>query len=212
MTTDSYFETRLTQDPRRDLLWRTLCESYFSRHIKSTDVVLELGAGYCHFINHIRAGERIAVDLWPGVVNYALPPVKTHVGPASDLSFLPSGSLDVVFASNLFEHISQEDLSLTLKEVRRTLRPTGLLIIVQPNYRYAYREYFDDFTHRTVYSHVSLSDFLQANKFKVVRCHAKFLPLTVKSRLPIHPLLIKLYLRSPVKPLAKQMLIRAVPA
>ncbi len=206
---DAYFETRLTPDPRREVLWRTLCESYFSRLIRPTDAVLELGAGYCHFINHIRADRRFALDLWPGVLNYAVAPV---MGSASDLGFLPSASLAVVFASNLFEHLSQDDLALTLKEVRRTLKRSGSLIIVQPNYRYAYREYFDDFTHRTVYSHVSLSDVLEANAFRVVQCEAKFLPLTVKSRFPVHPLLIRFYLWLPIKPLGKQMLIRVTPA
>jgi SAM-dependent methyltransferase len=173
--------------------------------------VLELGAGYCHFINNIQAKERFAVDLWPGVVRCAIPPVKAHVGLASDLGFLPSASLDVVFASNLFEHLSQPQLAATLAEVKRTLKPTGSLMIGQPNFRYAYKEYFDDYTHVAMYSHVSLSDFLEANDFRVVECRGKFLPLTVKSRIPIHQLLIRLYLLSPIKPMAKQMLIRAVP-
>jgi SAM-dependent methyltransferase len=174
--------------------------------------VLELGAGYCHFINNIKAQMRYALDLWPGVTRCAVPPVQAHVGPANDLSFLPSGSLDAVFASNLFEHLSQADLAATLKEVRRALKPTGSLMIVQPNYRYASKEYFDDYTHISVYSHISLTDFLQANAFRVVDCKGRFLPLTVKSRFPVHELLIRLYLWLPMKPLGKQMFIRAVPA
>jgi SAM-dependent methyltransferase len=189
-----------------------LCSSYFSRLIRPTDSVLELGAGYCHFINNIQAKERFAVDLWPEVTRCAVAPVKAHVGSVSDLGFLPSGSIDVVFASNLFEHLSQQELASTLKEVKRTLKPSGSIVIVQPNFRYAYREYFDDYTHVAMYSHVSLSDFLRANDFQVVECQPKFLPLTVKSRFPIHPLLIQLYLWFPIKPLGRQMLIRAVPA
>ena len=51
---------------------------------------------------------------------------------------------------------------------RRKLSPNGSLTILQPNYRYAYREYFDDFTHVSIYSHVSLCDFLMANGFEIV--------------------------------------------
>ena len=40
---------------------------------------------------------------------------------------------------------------------------------------------------------------------------SRFLPLTVKSRLPVSPLLIRAYLASPVKPMGKQMLLRARP-
>ena len=79
--------------------------------------MLELGAGYCHFINNIQAKERFAVDLWPEVTRCAVAPVKAHVGSVSDLGFLPPGSIDVVFASNLFEHLSQQELASTLKEV-----------------------------------------------------------------------------------------------
>jgi hypothetical protein len=73
----------------------------------------------------------------------------------------------------------------------------------------AYREYFDDYTHVSVFSHVSLADFLRVNGFDLLEIRPRFLPLTVKSRLPVLPWLIKAYLASPIKPMAKQMLIRA---
>jgi hypothetical protein len=93
--------------------------------------------------------------------------------------------------------------------LRRKLASGGTLNILQPNYRYAYREYFDDYTHVSVFSHISLTDFLRANGFDVLEISPRFLPLTVKSRLPVSPWLIRAYLASPIKPLAKQMLIRA---
>jgi len=82
---------------------------------------------------------------------------------------------------------------------------------LQPNYRYCAAEYFDDYTHVTIWSHVSLADFLEANGFEVIEVRPRFLPLTVKSRLPVWPLLIGAYLASPVKPLGKQMLLVARP-
>ena len=62
----------------------------------------------------------------------------------------------------------------------------------QPNYRFAYREYFDDYTHVSVHSDRSLSDFLVSNGFRVVDCRARFPPLTVKGKLPVWPFLIRL--------------------
>ena len=99
----------------------------------------------------------------------------------------------------------------TLDSLRFKLSDRGSLAILQPNWRYAYREYFDDYTHVSVYSHVSLADFLRAHGWEVLEVRARFLPLTVKSRLPVIPALIGLYLKSPFKPLGKQMLIRARP-
>jgi len=207
----SYHETRLTYDERRDCLWKTLCESYFQRFIGPEDCVLELGAGYGHFINHIRARRRIAIDAWPGMTAYLKPEIEAHVGTVTDLEMIENESVDFAFASNLFEHLTQEQFSRTLRGLSGKLKRGGTLNILQPNYRFAYREYFDDYTHVAVYSDRSLADFLSANGFEVKECHARFLPLTIKSKMPVSAALIRLYLASPVKPMGKQMLLRAVP-
>lgn len=207
----AYFTTRFTHDRRRDTLWQSLWQHHFSHLISCSDTVLELGTGYGHFINNVRAERRISLDAWEGYVSYLQPGIESYVGNVNDLSFLPPGSIDFVFASNLFEHISQEDLASVLRQLKTALRPKGTLNILQPNYYYAYREYFDDYTHRTVYSHTGLCDFLEANSYRVLECRPRFLPLTVKSRLPISSLLIRLYLLSPWKVMGKQMFIRARP-
>jgi len=173
--------------------------------------VLELGAGYGNFINNIRARRRIAQDQWPEFARHLQPDVEAHVGPVNELSFLEDDSIDFVFASNLFEHITQEEFASVLVQLRRKLKRTGTLTLLQPNYRYAFREYFDDYTHKTVYSHLSICDFLQANAYEVLTVKPRFLPLTLKSRLRVSPSLIRLYLMSPVKPLGKQMLVQARP-
>ena len=98
-----------------------------------------------------------------------------------------------------------------LEALRHKLTARGTLNNVQPNYRYAYREYFDDFDHKSVYSHISLSDFLAASGYEVFIVEPRFMPLSIKSRLPIRPMLIRMWLASPVRPNGKQMLIRARP-
>jgi hypothetical protein len=62
-----------------------------------------------------------------------------------------------------------------------------------------------------VYTHTSLTDFLEAHGYDVIECHPRFLPLTIKSRVPVWRLFIRLYLSSPWKPLGKQMFLRARP-
>jgi len=209
--TDQYFQTRFSADPRRETLWKTLVQYYFQPRIPPNGCVLELGAGYGHFINNVRAQRRIAQDQWPDFAQQLAPGVESHVGPVTDLSFLADSSVDFVFASNLFEHVTQQDFAAVLKQLRRKLTPKGTLTVLQPNYRYAFRDYFDDYTHITPYSHVSICDFLQANSYEVIHCAPRFMPLTLKSRLKVSPLLIRLYLLSPLKPLGKQMLVQARP-
>jgi len=206
---DGYFASRLKADPRRGILWKTLCSSVFQRYVPPDGSVLELGAARADFINNIRARRRVAVDVWPGVVDHVASGVEAHVGPATDLSFLDDGSVDVVFASNLVEHLEIDDVQAMLREVGRVLAVSGRLILVQPNFRTSFKRYFDDYTHVSVWSDVSLADFLRAEGFSVERVESRFLPLTVKSRIPIHPVLIRLYLRSPIKPMAGQMMIIA---
>src|SRR5215475_715834 len=133
-----YFQTRFSEDTRRDVMWETLCRFYFSRLISPTDSVLELGAGYGCFINHVTAKRKIAVDAWDGFVKHLQPGIESRVGDVTDLSFLGPASINFVFASNLFEHITQQELAHVLSELKRILGPNGTLNILQPNYYYSY--------------------------------------------------------------------------
>lgn len=210
--TKGYHETRFQFDARRERLWATLCESYFQKQIAPDACVLELGAGYGHFINNIRCRRKIALDSWPGMPAFLKPDVEGIVSGATDLSAIDNATVDFAFASNLFEHLTQDQLAVTLEQLRHKLKTSGTLNILQPNYRFAYREYFDDYTHVAVYSDLSLVDFLEAHGFRILECHPRFLPLTIKSRFPVFPLLIRAYLGLPFKPMGKQMLIRAIRA
>jgi SAM-dependent methyltransferase len=193
------------------VLWQSLWRFYFSQLIRPDDCVLDLGCGYGNFINAVRAKRRIAIDTWLEFPPLLTPGIEAVVGRVTELGFLAAGTIDFAFASNLFEHLTQADFRVVLEGLRDKLSPRGTLTILQPNYRYAYREYFDDYTHTTVYSHVSLCDFLTANGYEVIEARPRFLPLTVKSRLPVSPLLIRVYLALPFKPWGKQMLVRAKP-
>ena len=206
-----YHDSRLKQDTRRDTVWKALWRYYFSKIVPADGCVLDLGCGYGEFINNVDARRRIGLDLWDGISRHLEPGVEAIVSSVTDLDQVDDGSVDFAFASNLFEHVTQADFAAVLKALRGKLAPGGTLNILQPNYRYAYREYFDDYTHVTVYSHVSLADFLTANDYEVIEVRQRFLPLTVKSKMPVWPPLIGLYLHSPFKPLGKQMFVRARP-
>jgi SAM-dependent methyltransferase len=145
------------------------------------------------------------------MMEHLQPGVEGHICSVTDLGMIEDESVDFAFASNLFEHLTQAQFAQALQALRAKLKKGGTLNILQPNYRFAYREYFDDYTHVTVYSDRSLADFLSVNGFEVKECHPRFLPLTIKSTLPVSPALIRLYLAMPFKPLGKQMLLRAVP-
>jgi Methyltransferase domain len=211
MTAAKYHASRLVPDQRRDVLWESLWRYRFCSMVGASDCVLDLGAGYCNFINTVVARRRIAVDAWDGFPAFLAPGIEHRVGSVSDLDFLDDGAVDFAFASNLFEHLTKDEFSTVLAALRRKLSNSGTLTIVQPNYRYAYREYFDDFDHKSIYSHVSLADYLVANGYEVFQVEPRFMPLSIKGRLPVTPFLIWAWLASPFKPIGKQMLVRARP-
>jgi len=209
--TRGYHDSRLIYDAKRDVVWKALWRYYFCNRIVAESAVLDMGCGYCEFINNVVARERIALDTWPGFEKYLAPGIHALLSPVTDLSGIADGSIDYAFASNLFEHLTQVEASDALAQLRTKLKPDGRLTLLQPNYRYCSREYFDDYTHVTVWSHVSIADFLVAHGFEVIELHPRFLPLTVKSCLPVWPPLIGLYLALPFSPLGKQMLVSARP-
>ena len=209
MTNDLYHNTRFTPDPRRRVLWQALVAGEFQKQIPPDAVVLELGAGYGEFINAVTARRRLAVDQWPGMLAHLDAGVEGLVTPITQLDAVPDGLVDYVFSSNCFEHVSQAELVACLAQLRRKMKPGATLTIVQPNFRYCAREYFDDYTHVAIYTDKGLCDLLAANGFKIVRCVPRFMPFSIKGSLPVHPWLIRLYLMSPFKPFAKQMLISA---
>jgi SAM-dependent methyltransferase len=179
-------------------LWAVLCGDFLQRYVGGGDAVLDLGAGFCEFINHIACAEKYAVDTDEQVRGCAAAGVRVHVGPVHRLDWLGDAALDVVFASNLFEHLPSKDVLLqTLGEVRRVLRPGGRLLVLMPNIRFAYREYWDFLDHHLPLSDRSLSEALVLSGFTVREVRPHFLPYTTKSAAPQWPWLVRLYLRCP---------------
>jgi SAM-dependent methyltransferase len=209
--TDSYYQSRYTPDTDRGVVWPEIVR-FLRPYLAGVSTVLDLGAGYCDFINNVSVPNRIAVDLSPESRAFAAPGVTHITAPADDLSQVPDASLDVVFSSNLLEHLTDSQLSRAMKEIHRTLRSGGLFITMQPNYRLAYKTYFDDPTHQKVFSDVALRNFLLLHHFRIVEAWPRFLPFSLGSRpraIPISPLVVRAYLHSPWKPFAGQMLFVA---
>lgn len=206
----AYFRTRLAPNPHRAAVWKHLC-AYLQRWIPADADVLELGAGWCDFANSIVARRVVAMDLDTTVRRAAAEHVQAEVGDCTDLSRFASDSFDVLFASNLLEHLERPATAQLLAEAARVLRPGGRLILLQPNFRLNPGGYFDDYTHVTIYTDRSLADYLRSQDWRTVRLQPRFLPLTMNSKGSALTFLVPWYLRSPVKPLAGQMLLVATP-
>lgn len=205
-----YFEVCHLPLPHRDRVWQAVARHLERHYIPQNASVLELGAGYCPFINQVRSTEKYAVDQSDIVKKHAATGVRTFVQSCTNLSNLPSAHFDVVFASNLLEHLTLAESAETLRQARNRLKSGGRLILLQPNFAYAYRQYFDDVSHKQIFTHVSLSDFVKINGFSIHAIKPKFLPLSMRGgRVPTQPWMVTFYLNSPFKPFAGQMLLVA---
>ena len=192
-----YFETRLAPTPKRAKTWVHIC-AYLKRFISPN-------------ANHVQAKRVVAMDLDSTVSKAAVGHVEAVVGDCTDLSRFAAGEFDVVFASNLLEHLPRELTESLLAGAARVLSPGGRLIIMQPNFRLNPGGYFDDYTHVAIYTDRSLADYLTSLGWTIEIVMPRFLPLTLKSKASGLTFLVPWYLRSPIKPMAGQMLLVATP-
>jgi SAM-dependent methyltransferase len=178
----------------KEQIWPVLCDLVFQRYVQPTDTVLDLGAGRCEFINSIRAGTKIAVDLNPDLARHARD-ARVIQAPSTNLRAVESGTVDVVFTSNFLEHLPDKPSVLkTLAECHRVLRAGGTVIVLMPNIRYLPGRYWDYFDHHTPLTHLSLVEALTLTGFQIERVVPRFLPYTVKRRGPRSTSLLRLYL------------------
>ena len=205
---NAYHAVHLTQNAARAVLWQALTE-YLAQYVSPQAHVLELGAGYCYWINSVRAARKVAVDLWDELPQHAAADVQPlQIDLTRGLAALGEGKFDVALASNLMEHFEPDVAAKLAGDVFAQLNPGGRFILIQPNFRFAYRHYFDDYTHRAVFTDTSLPMLLAAQGFHIEKVMPKFMPYSLRDgKLPVKPWLIKAYLHSPFKPFAGQMLV-----
>jgi len=182
----------------RNRMWQVLVESYFQKLIPADAAVLDLGAGYGEFINHVRCRERYAMDLNPATAERVAPGVKMIAQDCSAPWPLPAESLDVVFTSNFFEHLpDKQSLRQTIIQAARCLRPGGRLIALGPNIRYVPGAYWDFWDHFLCLTDRSLGEALENNGFRVTRSIPRFLPYSSVGRPEFSPWMIRAYLAAP---------------
>jgi len=192
----------------RQGVWREIVR-YIRRDTGEPSTVIELGSGYCDFINQFPAGRKIAFELNPEMAMFAAPDVELHIENAESIGELALSSADMIFASNFLEHLNKAEHDRLMPKIYRTLKQGGRLILIQPNYSRCAAHYFDDETHQTIFSDENIKEFLEYYGFTVTKLIPGFLPFSMKTRLPKWSFLTRLYLLSPIKPMAAQMYVVA---
>ena len=170
----------------------------FARWIPDDATVLDLGAGRGEFTRAVRAGRKIAVDLNPDLPQF-VGDAEAIVGSATDLATIDDGEVDVVFSSNLLEHLpSQEVVLAALGEAHRVLRPGGRVIVLMPNIAAVGGRFWDYLDHHTPLTDRSLAEALIMSGFEVERVVPRFVPYAVNRKsVPESTFALRVYLSLP---------------
>ena len=182
---------------QKDKIWTILCEDFFNKYLNENDILVDVAAGYCEFINHAKAGRKIAFDLNPDTIHFAEKDVEVYNASVFDLEkYLKDLEADVFFASNFLEHLdSKADILDLFQMLTKKLSPNGRIMVLQPNIRYVKEAYWDFIDHKMPLTDAALTELAEMNGLKVVKCIKKFLPYTTKSAIPKDSWLISLYLK-----------------
>jgi len=185
------------QEGYRQRVWAILAK-YFSRWIPSDSVVLDLGCGYCEFINQIVCASKFGMDLNPEARKRAAPDVHIQEQDCSLPWSIPPATLSTVFTSNFLEHLpTKAHVEATLLHAHDALRKGGLLISMGPNVRCVPGAYWDFFDHYVALTELSMREILIKCGFDVQLCLEKFLPYSM-SKGRTYPLwMLRVYLAVP---------------
>jgi SAM-dependent methyltransferase len=194
-------------------MWSVLVDAFLQRHVPENATIVDVAGGYGEFAAHVRAARKIVLDANPEAQDHAAHGVEVRTADARHLEQQIDllGTVDVVFVSNFFEHLtSAGDFLRVLAGCRALLKPGGRILVLQPNFRYCFREYYDFLDHSLPVTDRSMDEALRASGFVVDELVPRFLPFTTKGR-PASPRLLALYLKLPIlwRFFGAQMFVRA---
>jgi SAM-dependent methyltransferase len=196
-------------------IWSVLVADFFQRYVAANATVLDLGAGYGEFINHVHASRKLAMDLNPKLKERVAPGVEVLLQNCTERWAVPDQSLDVVFTSNFFEHLPDKGaLKRTFAQIHRCLKPGGRLVALGPNIRYLHGAYWDFWDHFLCLTDKSVVEGLETNGFRVLEQVPKFLPYSMVSGPKVPLVAVRAYLKLPLlwRVFGRQFLIVATPS
>jgi ubiquinone/menaquinone biosynthesis C-methylase UbiE len=197
MNISEIYKNRFNDIDGRRKLWQILVQDFFQNFVPKRTSVFELACGYGEFINNIKCQKKYAIDINPVVKKYLNKDIIFFNETATKISIKDS-QIDLIFASNFFEHITKAEIISVIKEAKRVLKPKGRFLILQPNIRFCSKDYWMFFDHITPIDDRALIEVFSGYGFKCRLDIERFLPYTTKSKLPQSDLFVRLYLRLPM--------------
>jgi|SRR3989338_5113609 len=144
---------------------------------------LEAGCGRGEFLNNFK---NLDLDVSGVDISSEAPgfqpeiPIKVCDIENERLPF-PDETFDVIYSKSLIEHFYYPERYM--REAYRILKPGGMLLTLVPDWESNYKTYFDDYTHRTPFTIISLNDIYKIYGFEKIRVF-KFRQLPIVWKYP----------------------------
>lgn len=112
-----------------------------------------------HFL-HVGCGNARKPNVGPGFLTDEWNEIRLDIDPAVrpdilgtmlDMSAVPDGSVDAVFSSHALEHLYAHEVPLALAEMRRVLKPDGIMVSTVPDVQSAAQMIAEDRLFETAY-------------------------------------------------------------
>lgn len=152
--------------------------------VKKDSKILEVGSGRGEFINEFyKCGfdtyavdnSNSTADYFPNI-NFIKLDLEREKLPFDDDTF------DVIFSKSVIEHFYYpENL---MRENFRVLKKGGMIITLTPEWNFIYKSFYEDYSHRTPFTKISLKDLKAIIGFKNIQVESfKQLPILWKKNL-----------------------------
>ena len=146
--------------------------------LEKNQKILELGCGRGDFLNaFVNNGlDGYGVDLFDYCKNFFPNLNFKKVDMVNEKLPYEDNSFDVIFSKSIIEHFYYPEK--VFEEAYRVLKPGGTIITLTPEWQYIYESFYEDFTHRTPFTSVSLGDIQEMSGFKDIKVESfKQLPI-----------------------------------
>tara|TARA_B100000989_G_C19530264_1_gene469255 strand:- start:20 stop:703 length:684 start_codon:yes stop_codon:yes gene_type:complete len=149
---------------------KKLIKYLFNRYqMKKDQKILEIGCGRGEFLNEfINLGlDGYGVDLSDFSEKFFQNLNFKKVDMSNDKLPYEDNFFDIIYSKSFIEHFYYPDK--IFQEAYRVLKPGGIIITLTPEWKYIYKSFYDDFTHRSPFTKTSLADIHTMNEFRSVR-------------------------------------------
>ncbi len=137
-------------------------------NLEKNKKVLELGCGRGEFLNEFNLFglDAYGVDMSDYCKKF-FPSLKfKKVDLEKEQLPFDDNFFDVIYSKSIIEHFYYPDK--IFEEAYRVLKPGGIIITLTPEWKYIYKSFYDDHTHRVPFTKSSLSDIHKMHNFKQI--------------------------------------------